>query len=288
MKIAIQGIKASFHDMAVRKYFETEEVQLIECRSFEMLCKKVARNEADMGMMAIENTFAGSFLPNYSFLAKYSLHVIGEEYLHIKQNLMALPGQKIKDIEQVRSHPIALLQCSDFIEYHSHMRALETYDTAGSAREIKDQNLSGVAAIASDLAAAEYGLEVLAEEIENLKQNSTRFVVVSATNQYVPDADKASISFQLQSKVGSLTDVLTAFRYHNINLTKIQSVPIPGKPFQYIFHIDVEWEERENLGQALRAIDKLNLTEKVEIFGEYKKGDKEAIFANDNIMKSSI
>ncbi|MCZ6692915.1 MAG: prephenate dehydratase [Bacteroidetes bacterium] len=270
--IAIQGCLASFHDMAVRKYFSNEEVHLLECVSFEKTCKELCMGNADLAMMAIENSITGSLLPNYALLQKYSMKVVGEEYLHIKQNLMVLPGQRISDIKQVRSHPIALLQCSEYLEAHSHWRAIETFDTAGSAREISDQKRYGVAAIAGTMAARTYGMEILAEEIENLKENSTRFLVLALEEKELGEADKASICFQLQSRPGSLAGVLDIFRQNFINLTKIQSVPIPGKPYQYIFHIDVEWAGNGALSNALQQLKRL--TEKLDVFGRYKKGNK--------------
>ena len=203
--IAIQGCLASFHDMAVRKYFSNEEVHLLECVSFEKTCKELCLGNADLAMMAIENSITGSLLPNYALLQKYSMKVVGEEYLHIKQNLMALPGQRISDIKQVRSHPIALLQCSEYLEAHSHWRAIETFDTAGSAREIRDQKRYGVAAIAGTMAARTYGMEILAEEIENLKENSTRFLVLALEETELGEADKASVCFPTSIPTGILS-----------------------------------------------------------------------------------
>ena len=271
MKIAIQGGQTSFHDMASRQYFNGRPVELLECRTFRHLCNALQEKEADFAVMAIENSLVGSILPNYALLQEYPLHIIGETYLHIRQHLMALPGQTLADIHHVRSHPMALHQCSYFLEEHPEIRAIETFDTAESAREIRENNTEGVAAIASKLAAERYELEILAEEIENLKQNYTRFLILSrkvANNGIVPN--KASINFHLKHQVGALAEVLDIFRKFRINLTLIQSIPMLGHPNEYAFHIDLEWPERESFEQSLSVVR--HFSKEIRILGIYPKG----------------
>ena len=178
MKIAIQGTEASFHHQAAMKFFDSE-FELIECKTFEEVCKVKSEGKCDYGVLAIENTLAGSFLPNYNLLQKYHLRILGEVYLHIEQNLLCLPGQKLEDIKFIRSHPMALLQCSQFLNDHAEIAAIEAFDTAGSAREIKKYLLSDTAAIAGRFAAEKFGLQILRHGIENIKQNHTRFMILN-------------------------------------------------------------------------------------------------------------
>lgn len=271
MKIAIQGGQASFHDMAARQYFTEGQFELLECQTFRQMCRRLLEKEADLGVMAIENSLVGSLLPNYALLQEYPFFVIGETYLHIQQNLMALPGQSLADIQYIRSHPMALHQCSDFLESHPEIRVIESFDTAESAREISEKEMKGVAAIASKLAAERYGLEILAEEIENLKQNYTRFLILSRRMEKngVPP-NKASINFLLKHQVGALAEVLDIFRKFQINLTLIQSVPLLGHPNQYAFHVDLEWPERESFEKSLSVIR--HFSKEVRVFGIYPKG----------------
>lgn len=273
LHIAIQGAAASFHHQAASTYFHDKEIEILECRSFVQVCKALHQGQVDYGVMAIENTFTGSLLPNYGLLQSYPLHIIGEQYLHIEQHLMALAGQRLEDIAFVHSHPIALNQCDEFLEQHPHMIAIEKYDTAGSARDITKEGLRGVAAIAGEKAAMVYGLEILARDIENLKQNQTRFLVLSNDGkQSNEDPNKASICLETAHKIGALMEVLQVFHAHMINITKIQSVPIPGKPYQYQFHLDVEWGEETSLEKAMEALDKVTFSQRV--LGSYKKGLK--------------
>lgn len=271
MKIAIQGGQASFHDMATRQYFAGHPVELLECMTFGRLCDALANREVDAAVMAIENTLAGSILPNYSLLERYNFHIIGETYLHIQQNLMALPGQRIEDIETVRSHPMALHQCSVFLEAHPHLRAIESFDTAESAREIRQNNLRGVAAIASKMAANRYQLQILAEEIENLKKNYTRFLILlNKEYRNGTPPDKASISFRVSHEVGSLVSVLQIFREHGLNLSLIQSIPIPGQPSEYAFHIDLLWQNETDFHRGIAAASPF--ARGIKILGIYKSG----------------
>lgn len=273
MKIAIQGGKASFHDMVTRQYFKDQPVELVECRTFRQQCSYLIEGTVDFVVMAIENSLAGGILPNYSLLERFPFKIIGERYLHIKQNLMALPGQTLQDITLVRSHPMALHQCSEFLEQHPHLHGEETHDTADSAREIREQMLTGVAAIAGQLAAELYQMEILAESIENIKDNYTRFLVLSKNGQSRPEtANKASLSFHVMHHVGALADVLDVFRDHKVNLALIQSIPIPGKPDEYAFHVDVEWHDANHYDQAIAVAAKI--TREFKILGEYCSGEK--------------
>lgn len=271
LNIAIQGAAASFHHQAADLYFNGQNVEITECRSFEQVCKTIHNGTVDFAMMAIENTFTGSLLPNYGLLQQYPLHIIGEQYLHIEQHLMAIPGQKIKDILFIHSHPIALNQCNVYLDDHPQMVAIEKYDTAGSARDIRNEKLLGVAAIASLQAAELYELEVLAQNIENLKENQTRFLVLSKDGkETVKDPNKASVCLEAAHKVGSLMEVLQVFYRNKINITKIQSVPILGKPYQYQFHLDLEWGENSCLETTMEELKKC--TFKRRVLGVYRKG----------------
>jgi len=274
LKIAIQGAEASFHHIAAIAHFPEQEVLVQECRRFKEVCEALVNDEVDLALMAIENTLTGSLLPNYALLQHHPLHIIGETYLHIQQNLMALPGQQIKDLKFVHSHPIALQQCTEYLRSHPQMIAIEKYDTAGSAREISESQLMGIAAIAGPQAAKLYGLEILAQEIENLKQNHTRFLVLSRdSNGTEIEGNKASVCFEVSHKVGALAEVLQLLGAHSINLTKIQSVPIQGKPYQYQFHVDLEWDKQASLPMALKALDPITYNRKV--LGIYQKGKKD-------------
>lgn len=274
LNIAIQGAAASFHHQAAELYFNEQEVGITECRSFEQVCNALDKGSVDYAMMAIENTFTGSLLPNYGLLQSYPLHIIGEQYLHIEQHLMALPGQALKDIKFIHSHPIALTQCNVFLESHPDITAIEKYDTAGSARDISNENLTGVAAIAGITAAETYGLNILARNIENLKKNQTRFLVLSRDGkETVDDPNKASVCLEAAHKVGSLMEVLQVFFQNKINITKIQSVPIMGKPYQYQFHLDLEWGEGTGLEKAMASLDDCTFSRR--ILGVYKKGLKD-------------
>jgi prephenate dehydratase len=271
LKIAIQGGKASFHDMATRAYFSGKPVDLYECQTFRQLCEALIANKVDMAVMAVENTLVGSILPNYSLLEAYPLYIVGETYLRIQQNLMALPGQTIEDIRYVKSHPMALLQCSEFLENHPHIRSIESFDTAESAREIRQQNLKGVAAIAGKMAANRYQLSIIAEEIENIKQNYTRFLIlIRREEKNGRVGNKASLNFRVSHRVGSLVEALNVFRANHINLTLIQSIPIPGLPNEYAFHVDFEWERETDFFNAIEEAQPF--CKGLKILGIYEAG----------------
>jgi len=272
MKIAIQGVRASFHDVAARLFFLNEKVEPVECSTFRELCEVLKSKKAEFAMMAIENSIAGSILPNYSLLESFHFKIVGEVYLRIEMNLMALPGQKVSDLKFVQSHPMALFQCEDFLHTSPALEILEGTDTAESAKNIKDKKLLGYGAIASQLAAETYDLEILESGIETNKQNYTRFLVISRQAQEIGNANKSSLRFQTPHSPGSLVNLLKIFVTHNINMTKIQSIPILGRPYEYSFHVDLEWESKESYLQALNELKTkaINLIH----FGDYLRGDR--------------
>lgn len=269
LQVAIQGIAASFHELAAFTHFK-EPIDTIECLSFHVLCETLKTNKADYAVMAIENSIAGSILPNYFLLQEYHFSIVGELYLPIHMHLLALPGVKLTDIRTIESHPMAIRQCSDFLQRLSGVAVRESDDTALSARNIRENKLKDTAAIANEAAAKKFGLAILEKRIETHKKNFTRFLILTK-NGNVPGANKASLSFEVANEAGSLANVLTAFKEHQINLTKIQSIPIIGKPKEYSIHVDVEWKKRKNydlaLGQVLRQTRNLN------VLGEYKKSE---------------
>jgi prephenate dehydratase len=271
--IAIQGGHASFHDVVAQRYFAPQQIQILPCMTFQRVFASVKNGEADFGVLAIENSLAGTILGNYSLLHDYPVSIIGEAYLPIEQNLLALPGQTVMDIRVVRSHPMALLQCSNFLEEHPHLQALEAADTAESAREIREHNLTGVAAVASRAAAARYGLDILEERIENYKENYTRFLVISRTARTEETtADKASVNFRLHHRAGELAKILDVFRDLNINLSLIQSIPILSKPSEFTILLDLEWQHYPSFRAALEKVEALAVETK--ILGIYKRGVK--------------
>ncbi len=270
LKIAIQGITASFHEVAAQKYFGND-ISSVECMSFHDLCEALKKGEADYAVMAIENSIFGSILENYALLQKYRFNIIGEVYLRIQQCLMALPGTKIEDLKFIESHPVAIRQCAEYLEKLDHALLVDKEDTAAVAKKIAEEKLVGVAAVASKAAAEKFGLEILAENIETNKQNFTRFLILSKTAKVSDKNNKTSISFQLSHHPGSLAKVLNIFHEKNINLTKIQSSPVIGKPYQYTFHVDLTWDSKSNYDEALKAIT--TFATDIIILGEYEKGD---------------
>ncbi|MDR2467008.1 MAG: prephenate dehydratase [Prevotellaceae bacterium] len=273
MKVAIQGIAGAFHDEAARKFFgrTTGDVHLAECETFSLLCERVDSGEADCGIMAIENTIAGSLLQNYSYLDRFRLKITGEIYLRIKMNLMALPGVGIKDLKYVFSHPIALRQCAEYLDTLRGVIVSEAEDTAESAKKISEQRIADTAAVAGEEAARMYGLEILAAGIETVKQNYTRFIALSKNPEAVADADKASLSFGLRHQPGALAEVLSIFAGRGVNLTKIQSIPILGQPYRYTFYVDVEWAARSDFDASIAEV--LRHVVGLSVYGEYKKGE---------------
>lgn len=269
MKVAIQGVKASFHDVATKKYFK-EDVSIVECSSFPRLFQVLSHKEADLAVMAIENALAGSILPNYALLEKYGFKILGEVYLRIEMCLLALPGEKIDDIQVVQTHPMALHQCEEFLLTMKNAKLFEHADTAESAKDIKEKNLIHHAAIASRLAAETYGLNILKAGIETNKANFTRFLILCRNEDYKrpAHANKATICFETEHKPGSLARVLTIFQDHAVNMTKIQSLSIVGRPYQYAFHVDLEWDNDEQYEKAMSEVT--NKTINLIHFGEYE------------------
>ena len=270
-KIAIQGIKGSFHHQVAEEYFQSE-LLLDECMSFENLVTSLKENKTDKGVMALENSIAGSIIPNYALIDTHNLHIIGEHYLDIHMNLMALKGQQIQDIQEVHSHPIALLQCAVFFKQYPHIKLVESEDTAETARRIHDQNLTGIAAVASPTAAKLYGLDILAAGIHTVKSNKTRFVILKNVYKELSkeDINKASIKFELDDTAGSLATILNVMNNCKLNLTKIQSMPIIETPFQYSFFVDVVFEKYKHYEKAKKILELM--TTHFKVLGEYKKG----------------
>jgi len=274
LKIAIQGIETSFHDVAAKKHFGND-IKLDECMSFTDLCESLENDRCDYAVMAIENSIAGSLLQNYGLLQEYNFKIIGEVYLRIEMAMMALPGQQISDIKTVQSHPIAIRQCSKYLNALKNTTLLEKEDTAACAQEISKKKLIGYAAVANIAAAEKFGLKVLASNIETNKNNFTRFVVLGKAAAQSSANKKASLMFSLDHEQGSLAGVLNLFVEHQINLTKIQSVPIVGSPYKYNFHVDVEWTDYNSFQLAKKNI--VSITENFLVLGEYTHGDFDSI-----------
>ena len=271
--IAIQGAEGSNHHKVARDFYGTS-IQLKECMSFDELVDRLLDGSADLGVMALENTIAGSIIPNYALIDKYNLNIIGEEYLNIHHHLMGLKGQKIKDIREVWSHPMALLQCKEFFKKHPHIKLVEDVDTAEVAKRISKNNLFGIAAIAPKIAAEIFNLEVIEDEIQTIKDNSTRFVIVqtSAPNNGIDQINKASLKFQLNHKRGSLAAILNVLSDCKMNLTKIQSIPVIESPWKYSFFVDVTFDAYESYKKAAAIIE--IMAEQFKILGTYKNGRK--------------
>ena len=269
MKIAIQGIKGSYHHIVAKKYFGVNN-DMDECMTFMEIPDKVVSGSVDAAVMAIENSIAGAILPNYALLDEANVHIVGEFYLPIHHNLMALKGQSISDIREVYSHPMALLQCRKFFRKHPHINLIEDRDTADVAKRIQDNKLIGVAAIASSLASEIYDLEILASEIQTVKDNHTRFVIVEKRgNDIIEFPTKASIKFVLKDESGSLGEVLMELAKHKVNLSKIQSLPIIHKPWEYAFFADLVFSDYVEYKNAISDIRKK--VSSCKILGEYKK-----------------
>jgi prephenate dehydratase len=267
-RVAIQGIAASFHEVAAFTFFN-ESIETVECLSFHDLCESLKNGTSDFAVMAIENSIAGSILPNYFLLQSYHFNIIGELYLPIHMHLLALPGVKLEDIRTIESHPMAIRQCTEYIHTLRDVEVRESDDTALSAKRVKELKLKTTAAIANEQAAKKFGLQILEKRIETNKKNFTRFLILSKKSNAVEDSNKASLSFEVANEVGSLAEALMTFKTNNINLTKIQSIPILGKPSEYSIHIDVEWKKRKNYDDAMRTV--LRQVKNLNVLGEYKK-----------------
>ncbi|QJD97167.1 prephenate dehydratase [Mucilaginibacter robiniae] len=274
-RVAIQGIRASFHEEAAFKYFGSD-IQTIECNSFKQTFEALKNKQADYVVMAIENNIAGSILPNYSLLMSYNFPIVGEVYLPIQLHFLTLPGVKFEDIKFVISHPIALRQCVDFIDEYPQLKVVESNDTAACAKRVHDEQLTDTAAIANALAAKLYNLEVKERRIESNKKNFTRFLVLTShENARQVKANKASLCFQVSNEVGSLAQVLNILAEQEINMSKIQSMPVLGRRNEYNFYVDVEWQQPQQYDRAIRQI--LKYTQNFNILGEYERYVEEIV-----------
>jgi len=266
--VAIQGIKGSFHHAVAQSYYG-KGLSLLECETFDASVKAILENTADQAVMAIENSIAGSIIPNYALIDQNDLQIVGEYSLSIHHNLMALPGQTLTDLKEVYSHPMALLQCKDFFKAYLHIRLVEAEDTADEARRIAENAISGIAAIASEQAAALYGLSILAPSIQTIKNNITRFVIVQKNGILVDqkNINKAALKFTLDHQRGSLAAVLNVMSDCQLNLTKIQSLPVIETPGKYAFFVDVTFDEFEFYDKARKLIT--IMASQFKILGEY-------------------
>lgn len=268
--VAIQGVKGSFHDIVAQEYFG-DRIGILECLTFDEAINSIMTLKTDAVIMALENSIAGSILPNYALIDNNNLHIVGEHYLDIQHNLLVLKGQTIEDVKEVYSHPMALLQCKEFFKQYPHIKLVEDKDTAEVAQRIHEKQLKSIAAIASKYAAQLFDLEVLAESIQTIKHNETRFVIVKRSNHEVKkeDISKASVKFSVDHKRGSLAAVLNVLSDCRMNLTKIQSLPIIETPWKYAFFVDITFTDYEEFEKAKSILSIMSLDFKV--LGEYKK-----------------
>jgi len=272
-RVAIQGIKASFHEQAAFEYFG-ENIETIECDSFKQTFLALENKEADYIVMAIENSIAGSILPNYSLLLGYNFPVVGEVYLPIQLHLMALPGVTFDQIKYVTSHPMAIRQCNDFLDEYPHLKVVESSDTAACAKRIRDEQLTDTVAIANILAARLYGLDIMERRIESNKKNYTRFLILTTHDNVTKQTpNKASLCFQVSNQVGALAKVLNIFADLGVNMSKIQSMPVLGKHHEYNFYVDVEWDDSKQYDAAVKQV--LKYTHNFNILGEYPRYEEE-------------
>ena len=272
-KIAIQGGYGAFHEIAAHHYFKNDEIEILPRNTFRDMVTTLKDRQCDFGIMAIENSLAGSIIPNYNLIINSNMHITGEIYLRIKQNLVAMPGVKLSELQEVYSHPMAILQCQNFFDKHKHIRLIESIDTALSAQEVADKGARDLGAISSRMAAEKYGLEIISESIETNKMNYTRFLILSENGIVTPPekVNKASIFFTVAHKFGSLSKILSILSYYEINLAKIQSMPIVGKDWEYMFFVDVEIKDYSMYKRSLEAIGPF--TPSIGILGEYRKGE---------------
>lgn len=269
LKVAIQGIKGSNHHQVAKDFFG-EDIELLECLSFDAIIDHLQDGTADKGVMAIENSIAGSIIPNYNLVYHNNMHIIGEHYLSIHHNLMVLKGGCMEDIKEVHSHPMALLQCKEFFKEYPHIKLVESVDTAETAKRIKEGQLNHIAAIAPKMAAELYGLDIIASEIQTIKNNATRFIILKKKNKVLPEEEinKASLRFITDHKRGSLATVLNVMSDCNLNLTKIQSLPVIETPWKYAFFVDVTFEKYRHFAKAKSLLD--IMSEDFRVLGEYK------------------
>ena len=272
LRVAIQGVAGCFHDAAAREYFEGQDIETVPCETFNEMFNLLNSDASMLGILAIENTIAGSLLQNHELLRQSNMTIVGEYKKYISHSIAALPGQSIDDIAEVNSHPMALRQCEQYLQLHPKMKMVETYDTAGSAKMIAENDLVGHAAICGRYAAELYGLNVLEDDIQTNKRNFTRFLVVTdlcnATEFKNQKAvDKASIAFTLPHSQGSLSAVLVIFSFYGMNLTKIQSLPIIGREWEYRFYVNLTFNDYTRYRQSIDAVRPL--ISDFKILGEY-------------------
>ena len=273
MKVAIQGVRGAFHEVAAREYFSDKDIDIVEKMTFEEVLNSVENCENDYGLIAIENTIAGTIHANLNLLRRKEVRICGEIFLRIRQNLAVIPGVKIEDLEEVRSHYMAINQTRQFFRQYPHIKLAECPDTALGMRQVAEGNLKTVGAIGSTLAAKNYGLEIIAPGIETFKKNYTRFMVVkNAMDSGLEEYNKASLNLVLKNKVGSLAQILSIMSYYDVDLTKVESMPIMGQPMQYMFYVDVKFNDRKQYQDMITAIRPL--LNKIHILGEYMEGSK--------------
>jgi prephenate dehydratase len=270
LKIAIQGIKGSNHYKALTELFGETDVEALECMTFQKLVQAIINDECEKGVMAIENSIAGSILPNYRLILDYHLQVTAEHYLNISHNLVALPGQKLEDLKEVRSHQMALHQCSHFFGNHSHIHLIEDVDTALPAQQLAEHRLFGVGALVPRGTAELFNLKVIAKDVQNHSANETRFVVIEKIGNSTKEVNKATLKFEIAHESGSLANVLNVMADHGLNLTKIQSIPIPEEVWKYAFIVDVAFTSLTRFQDAFKAISNLSINP--TCVGQYKSG----------------
>ena len=273
-RVTIQGIAGCYHDAAAHEFFGDEEIETIPCETFPSMFDTLRGDPSLFATLAIENTIAGSLLQNHELLRKSNMTIIGEQKMHISHVLAALPGQTIDSLTEVNSHPMALMQCENFLLRHPNMKMVEKNDTAGSACEIAEKQLMGHAAICGKYAAQLYGLEVLAEDIQTIKRNFTRFLILAdpmaeQTLNPLHKKNKASLVFALPHEQGSLSQVLAIFSFYGMNLTKIQSLPILGREWEYRFYINLTFDDYTRYRQSVDAVRPL--ISDFKILGEYEE-----------------
>lgn len=274
LRVTIQGVPGCYHDAAARGYFAGRDIEPVPCDTFEEMFDRLDLDASLVGALAIENTIAGALLQNHELLRKSNQRIIGEYKMRISHTLCALPGQSVDDLHEVNSHPMALLQCANWLDRHPNLRKVEKFDTAGSAREIAEQGLTGHAAVCGEYAARLYGLDILASGIETNKRNFTRFLITTdplTAQELAPrseDTDKASLVFTLPHSKGSLCHILTILSFYDINLSKIQSMPVIGREWEYRFYVDVTYSSYVRYRQSIDAVRPL--LNELKILGEYK------------------
>lgn len=275
-RVTIQGVAGCFHDAAAIEYFEGEKIETIPCETFQEMFETLSTDASLIGIVAIENTIAGSLLANHELLRQSNLRIIGEYKMRISHVLCALPGQKIDELTEVNSHPMALMQCEQYLRRHPNLKMIEKFDTAGSAQEIAEKHLAGHAAVCGEYAANLYGLNILEKNIETNKRNFTRFLVLAdpllaaEIGPKEKEINKSSIVFTLPHTNGALSKVLTIFSFYDINLSKIQSMPIVGREWEYRFYADLTFSSFIRYHQAITAVRPL--INDFKVLGEYREG----------------